>query len=112
MVTARGRARFHIVLPRSFTSEPLFLFLKNVKLDNPWTIFGIVWFVGFVDEVIIGALTGHWLSQPGVVGVFDANNIPPLMMSLIVEPGVWAFFVGFPAALFNLFKTFENNHIF
>lgn len=52
------------------------------------------------------------MSRPGVVGVFDVNNIPPLIMSLIVEPGMWAFYVGFPAALFNLFKTFEKNHIF
>jgi len=112
MTTAISRARLKIVLPKSFTSEPVFLFLKNVKLDNPWTIFGIVCLVGLLDEVIVGALSGYWLSRPGVVGVFDVNNIPPLIMSLIVEPGVWAFYVGFPAALFHLFETFESNHIF
>lgn len=112
MTTAISKRKFRMVLPKSFTSEPLFLFLKNVKLDNPWTIFGIACAVGFIDEVIVGALTGYWMSRPGVVGVFDVNNIPPLIMSLIVEPGMWAFYVGFPAALFNLFKTFEKNHIF
>jgi hypothetical protein len=112
MTTAISKRKFRMVLPKSFTSEPLFLFLKNVKLDNPWTIFGIACAVGFIDEVIVGALTGYWMSRPGVVGVFDVNNIPPLIMSLIVEPGMWAFYVGFPAALFNLFKTFENNRIF
>jgi hypothetical protein len=112
MTTAISKRKFRMVLPKSFTSEPLFLFLKNVKLDNPWTIFGIACAVGFIDEVIVGALTGYWMSRPGVVGVFDVNNIPPLIMSLIVEPGMWAFYVGFPAALFNLFKTFEKNRIF
>ena len=99
-------------LTHSFTSEPLFLFLRNVKISSPWMIFGIAWIVGFIDEIVIGALTGHWLPQPGVVGVFDLNNIPPLIISLIVEPGLWAFFVGFPAAVFNLFETFEVKNIF
>lgn len=112
MTTAISKAKLKIILPKSFTSEPLFLFLKNVKLDNPWTIFGFICALGFIDEIIVGALTGHWLSDQGVVGVFDVKYIPPLIMSLIVEPGVWAFFVGFPAALFNLFKTFEKEHTF
>ena len=111
MTIATNRARRRIV-PRGFTSEPLFLFLKNIKLDNPWTIFGIMCGLGFIDEVIVGWLSGYWLSRPGVVGVFDLNNIPPLIMSLVVEPGVWAFYIGFPAALFQLFETFKEKHIF
>ena len=100
-----------IKLPESFTSEPLFLLLKNIKLTDPWVIFAIAFIVGFLDDVIIGASTGYWNSRPGVVGVFDANNIPPLIMSLIVEPGVWAFFVGFPPALFELFKAIQERGI-
>lgn len=106
------KINFSKVLTQSFTSEPLFRFLKNVKINNPWTIFGIAWAVGFIDEIVVGGLTGNWLSRPGVVGVFDPNNIPALIMSLIVEPGLWAFFVGFPDAVFNLFKTFEVRNIF
>ena len=56
--------------------------------------------------------SGFWLSQPGIVGVFDLNNIPALIMSLIVEPGVWAFFVGFPVAVHDLFNFFDSRKIF
>jgi hypothetical protein len=112
MTSEVRRTRLRMVLPKSFTSEPLFMFLKNIKLDNPWTIFGIVCTLGFIDEILVGWLSGYWLSRPGVVGVFDLNNIPPLIMSLVVEPGVWAFYIGFPAALFQLFETFQKNHIF
>ncbi|HLO33846.1 MAG TPA: hypothetical protein VK249_32155 [Anaerolineales bacterium] len=101
-----------IQLPNSFTSEPLFLLLKNTQLTNPWMIFTVFFVIGFIDDILIGILTGNWTSRPGVVGVFDVNNLPALIMSLIVEPGVWAFFVGFPDALFKLFDTFQSEHIF
>ena len=100
-----------IKLPKSFTREPLFLLLKGFKLNEPWVIFFIAFIVGFLDDIVIGAITGNWRSHGGVLGVFELDNISALTMSLIVEPGLWSFFVGFPPALFELFKTIQERGI-
>ena len=109
--TPRARLPIKIKLPDSFTNEPLFLVLRSIKLNDPRVIFVVALLVGVLADILVGILTGNWNSRPGVVGVFDINNIPPLIMSLIVEPGIWAFFVGFPPALFEMFETIQKKGI-
>jgi hypothetical protein len=101
----------HFDFPENFTNEPLFKLLRSFKFINQWSVFVILFFVGIMDDLMVGAYLGYWYSTSTVVGVFDVNNIPPLIMSLIVEPGMWAFFVGFPKALRDLINTIEAKNI-
>ena len=101
----------HFNFPEIFSDEPLVRLLNRYEFINQWTVFLAIFLVGVVDDIIYGAYRGYWNSTSGVVGVFDVNNIPPLIMSLIVMPGMWAFFVGFPKTLRSLILTIEEKKI-
>jgi hypothetical protein len=101
----------HFDFPENFSNEPLVKLLRSFKWINPLSVFVILFLVGVADDLILGAYLGYWHSTSEVVGVFDVNNIPALIMSLIVEPGMWAFFVGFPKALRDLINTIEAKNI-
>ncbi len=103
--------RKKIIYQSIFGQDILFQFLTKKKWITPWTIAVIVFLVGAIDELVLGWYLGYWNSSSGVVGVLDLNNVPPLIMSLLVEPGVWAFYVGFPEATKNLFEKISNNGI-
>jgi hypothetical protein len=81
---------------KSLTDEPLLNLIVERWRLHPSKVFMILFIVGLVDELGVGFLLGYWKSTPGVVGVFDINNIPLLLMSLIVEPSIWAFYAWLP----------------
>lgn len=110
MTSAKRKLTMKLILPESFTSEPLFLWLKNVKITSPWVIFLIILAIG-VGDLFVGARLGYLSSSATVVGILDVNNIPQLLMSLVVAPGLWAFFVGFPDEVFKVFRTVEAKGI-
>lgn len=76
---------------------------------RPLTAFLIVLTVGIVDEFGFGFLLGYWHSTSDVLGVVD--DIPTLVNSLIVHPGVWAFFVWFPLVAVRAFNEIHERGI-
>ena len=111
METTNSHHEYRLRLNNFIGNGPLTnLVFKQWRL-RPWQAFLIVLAVGLVDELGIGFLVGHWRSTPGVVGVFDVNNIPMLLMSLVVEPGIWAFYVWLPPAVIQFFEEIRKRGI-
>ncbi len=92
-------------------SEPLSRFMIGKHWTQPRFVALIVFIISFFDEIVLGWALGYWHSQPGIVGVYDINNMPSLIMSFIVEPSLWSFYVWFPLAAFKFFNTLGENKI-
>jgi hypothetical protein len=64
-----------------------------------------------LDEIIIGVLLGYLHSTDEVVGVLDKKNISLLLVSLVIEPSIWAFYIWFPNAAIQFFERLGQRGI-
>ncbi len=93
------------------STEPLSQFFLQKEWLNPSNIFLIFLIIGILDEIIIGVLSGYLHSTNEVVGVLDKKNISLLLVSLVIEPSIWAFYVWFPKAAIQFFERLGQKGI-
>jgi hypothetical protein len=98
-------------LKELISTEPLSQFFLQREWLNPSNTFLILLIIGILDEIIIGVLLGYLRSTNQVVGVLDKKNISLLLVSLVIEPSIWAFYIWFPNAAIQFFERLGQRGI-